>query len=184
LGEIHNVVGGCPDVLGRFLFLAGKCVGGRGPGYGAAAAFAAVALWMERRKYHRKLQLLAQQASKRPVAIAVGVGKPGDIRGTVESYLKDQGFIMELFSIARPGNMSVDDALQVIKEFTDLKGKLTAQVGPTQIHFFYAGPVAVAASLGAILDNWVPAIVYDYDKGTYHPMLQLDRVLTSGKPNR
>lgn len=135
-------------------------------------------IWRLRHIYRRRLQALAHQSTQRPVALAVGIG--GSIEGSVRGYLKDQGQEMEVFSIAREGFLELEHWPGVLDEFLALKNRLTAEVGPTEIHYFFKGPVALATALGAVLGNWVPTTVYALDK-TYAPVVYLDKHLAVGK---
>ncbi len=142
----------------------------------AVAAFGTIQIWYLRRTYRRRLQALAQTRSRRPVAIAVGIG--GDISEAVKSYLKDQGMEdIELFTITRTGYVSAEEMLKVRDEFLDLKARLGAA---TEVHYFYKGPVPLTTALGAILDNWAPAVLYEYD-GAYRPVIYLNKQFTVGK---
>ncbi len=143
------------------------------------AVFGAVQIWRLRHTYHRRLQALAHQSTRRPVALAVGIG--GNIEGSVRAYLKDQEQEMEVFSIAREGFLEMEHWSDVLDEFLALKNRLTAEVGPTEIHCFYRGPVVLGTALGAVLGNWVPTILYALDKA-YAPVLYLDKHLAVGKP--
>jgi hypothetical protein len=143
------------------------------------AIYGTVQVWHLRRTYRHRLQALAHQSTRRPVALAVGIG--GDIGGDVRAYLKDQQHEMEVFSIVRAGFVELEEWPNVLDEFLALKNRLSAEVGPTEIHCFYKGPVVLATALGAILGNWVPTTLYALDK-TYAPVLYLDKHLAVGKP--
>ena len=108
--------------------------------------------------------------SERPWALAIGLG--GDIAGSVKEYLKDQNLDIQVESYSREGYISPDDFYGILRELLKIKDRLT-QVGITELHLFYKGPVTMAMAIGAITDNWVPVKVYEYTKGTY----QLDFVL-------
>jgi hypothetical protein len=130
----------------------------------------------ERRKVKERLDTLAHQTKGAPVAIAVGVGpKVGDISGMVKKYLDSQGLQMQIFSIFRTEEIAENEAYSVLDEVLTLRRQLNA-AGPTRIHFFYGGPVALAASLGAALDNWVPTLLYIRDDVTiYKPLMELGK---------
>lgn len=143
------------------------------------AGITGVAWWnlrAEQRKVKDRLDALAHESKGQPVAIAVGIGpKVGDISGTVKKYLDSQGLQMQIFSIFRDGEVDEDEAYVILDEILALRRQLNA-AGPTRIHFFYGGPVALAASLGAALDNWVPTLLYILDKTTgYKPLMELGK---------
>ncbi len=143
------------------------------------AGITGVAWWRlrdARRKVKARLDALAHQTKGEPVALAVGIGpKVGDISGAVKKYLDSQGLQMQIFSIFRNGEIDEDEAYVILEEVLALRRQLNA-AGPTRIHFFYGGPVALAASLGAALDNWVPTLLYILDKTTgYKPLMELGK---------
>ena len=145
------------------------------------AIYGTVQVWHLRRTYHRRLEALSQTRTRRPVAIAVGIGGggSGDIAEVVKNSLKDNGMgDIEVFSILHPGEVTPEEMLKVRDEFLDLKARLGAA---TEIHYFYKGPVPLTTALGAILDNWVPATLYAYEGGVYHPVIYLNKQFTVGK---
>jgi hypothetical protein len=135
----------------------------------------------ERKKIKERLDALAHESKGQPVAIAVGLGKKiGDIRMPVKQYLENEGIqVAEIFSIAHTQQITEHKAYEVVRELLEIKQQAN-QLGPTQIHFFYGGPIPLAVALGAVLDNWVPTILYHFDEGSYHPMMRLDKFLTAG----
>ena len=145
------------------------------------AIYGAVQIWHLRRTYRQRLEALAQTRTRRPVAIAIGIGGrgTGDITEAVTSSLKDHGLEdIELFTLSRPGYVSPEEMLKVRDEFLDLKSRLGAA---TEIHYFYKGPVPLTTAFGAILDNWAPATLYAYEDGVYHPVIYLNKQFTVGK---
>lgn len=128
-------------------------------------------LWRSR-KLNQRLQLLATQVSKRPVAFAIGFG--GSIEGSVRQYLKDTGVDIEVISCSRKEMVQPKDFPSILKEIHDHKIRLD-EVGVTEVHLFYKGPVTFATALGAMLRNWVPAKVYAFEAGTYKLHMVLDK---------
>jgi hypothetical protein len=47
----------------------------------------------------------------------------------------------------------------VIQQLLRLKNALSLE-GVTEVHLFYAGPVALGVMLGGLLHNWAPVKVY------------------------
>ncbi len=115
--------------------------------------------------------------SERPWALTVGLGS--DITGTVAEYLKDQGLDIQVESYTREGYISPDDQQRILKDLLKIKDRLT-QVGVTEIHLFYKGPVTMAMAIGAITDNWVPIKVYEYTQGGYRLNLVLEKETVKG----
>lgn len=145
----------------------------------AVAAFGAVQIWRLRHTYRRRLEALAQNRTRRPVAIAVGIGGGGDITEAVKSSLKDHGLgDIELFTLSRPDYVSPEEMLKVRDEFLGLKARLGAA---TEVHYFYKGPVPLTTAFGAILDNWAPATLYAFEDGVYRPVIYLNKQFTVGK---
>ncbi len=145
------------------------------------AIYGTVQVWHLRRTYRRRLEALAQTRSRRPVAIAIGIGGAGtgDIMEAVKGSLHDHGLgDIEPFSISRPGYVSPEEMLKVRDEFLELKARLGAA---TEVHYFYKGPVPLTTAFGAILDNWAPATLYAYEDGVYRPVIYLNKQFTVGK---
>lgn len=132
--------------------------------------FVVILFLRARAELKRYLRSRKTTISERPWALAVGLG--GDISGSVREYLKDQGLNMQVEDYSREGYISPDDFHPILKDLLKIKDRLT-QVGITELHLFYKGPVTMAMAIGAITDNWVPVKVYEYTKGSY----QLDFVL-------
>jgi hypothetical protein len=124
------------------------------------------------RQLDRRLQALATTLSKRPVAIAIGLG--GSIEGTVRQYLKDNSLEMEVISCTREGVVQPRDFPETLKEIQGLRTRLD-EIGVTEVHVFYKGPVTFATALGAMFRNWVPAKIYAFEGGTYVLHIRLDK---------
>lgn len=146
------------------------------------AAITGIAWWRlraDRRKIKDQLNVLAHQSQGEPVAIAVGVGPTvGDISGVVRKYLERQGMSMQLFNIFHPEEVNEANAYEIRDELLELRRRLNA-VGLTKIHFFCGAPVALGVVFGAVLDNWVPTIIYTRDlhdsEKLYKPLMTLDK---------
>jgi len=146
------------------------------------AALAGYAWWRlreDRRKIKDQLNVLAHQAQGEPIAIAVGVGPSvGDMSGIVRKYLESQGMQMQLFTIVHPEEVNEVNAYEIRDELLELRRRLNA-VGLTKIHFFCGAPVALGVAFGAVLDNWVPTILYTRDlhdaEKFYKPLMTLDK---------
>ena len=128
-------------------------------------------LWRAR-QLERRLAALATQVSQRPVALAVGLG--GSIAGHVRHYLSDNGLEMEVVGCNRTGMVERTEYPTLLREIQELRGRLD-QTGVTEVHVFYRGPVTFAIALGALLRNWAPAKLYNFEGGTYVLHMRLDK---------
>ncbi len=143
------------------------------------AGYGGYRLWRLSRRYRQWIDAKARQVDGVQVAIAVGIG--GAITAEVEHIV---GSTMKVYPISHEGTLTPQDAFKVRDEFVALKNWLIANVGPTQVHFFYRGPVYFAAICGAILDNWVPAMIYDHVKDgpkSYVAVMPLDKNMKIAK---
>lgn len=121
--------------------------------------FAIVALWQTRSRLKRVLRGLEVQQSARPMALAIGLG--GGIMGQVEQYLSASGSDMKPLEVTREGMLPEEHYHEVLRDIVAKKRQLT-DLGATEVHLFYKGPVTLPVAIGAILDNWVPIKVYEY----------------------
>ena len=89
--------------------------------------------------------------------------KPGEnIRGQVETYLKENGMAMEISEIDVEG-VSLNTLPNLRKKFIAEKRWLTSR-GISEVHLFYEGPVATAFFLADVLNNWVPVYIYHFNR--------------------
>lgn len=135
--------------------------------------FAVVVFLKARAELASYLRSRKTSASARPWALAVTVGS-GDISGTVEQHLKDQGLDLKVEPVVHEAYLTPEDYPALLKQLLEVKDKLT-RVGITELHLFYKGPVALAMAVGAITDNWVPVKVYEYTQGTYRLTTVLEK---------
>ncbi len=148
------------------------------------AAIAGIAWWRlreERRKLKQRLAILSHQPKGEQVAIAIGLGaSASNIQGTVSKYLAGQGLTMRLLYHSDPADVTPETARDLVEALLELRRELNL-VSPTQIHFFYGGPVFLGPALGIALANWIPTLIYYFKEGTYHPMMRLDRDLIASR---
>lgn len=138
------------------------------------SVFFAVAVFLKARaELARYLRARSAEASDRPWALAVAVGS-GDIGGTVEQYLRDQGLNMQVKSLVNETYLQPEDYPDVLGRLLKIKDEFT-KVGITELHLFFKGPVPLAMAIGAVTDNWVPVKVYEYTKGTYRLVVVLEK---------
>lgn len=140
----------------------------------ACAIWAATFFWRARRTYRRRLRALESQRSRRPCALAVGLGG-GSIEGQVRQYLADRGVTeIAILAVSRDHHVAPDEFPTIMKELVAQKQHLT-EIGATEVFVFYKGPVTFAMAVGALLDNWVPAKLFNFSGGRYTLDLILDK---------
>ncbi|MBX3015614.1 MAG: SAVED domain-containing protein [Caldilineaceae bacterium] len=72
-------------------------------------------------------------------------------------------------------NPSVWTAL--VQEFNAAITHINHYVGPANFHFFLSVPLPLAFGLGAVWGTVGEAVVYHYEKNTYHPVMKISRNL-------
>ena len=148
------------------------------------AGWAAYTGWRfqrDRQRLTRRLDVLAHEIKGKHIAIAIGLGPTvGNIQGTVSTYLEQHGLKIPLFWHADKQEVTEERATDIVEGLLELRRELNA-LSPTQVHFFYGGPVFMGPALGMALGNWVPTLVYYFKEGTYHQMVRLDRDLMTGR---
>lgn len=139
----------------------------------ATVVLAGIVVWRARRKLNNLLSTISpQESGTREVAIAIGID--GGIGNQVEGYFQAQGINMPVHTVDRSRRISKRQGLGIVREVNHLKQQLT-DAGVTKVHLFYKGPVTIAMAVGAIMDNWVPVIAYDFHDGTYSPGVPLGK---------
>jgi hypothetical protein len=119
----------------------------------------AAALFLHRaRRYRQRLREMEGQTSDRPVALAVTLTGL-DISGQVRGYLARLGVSWPVRVYAEREEVGREALPTLLESFTRLKNDLSLD-GVTEVHLFYAGPVAIGVMLGGLLHNWVPVRVY------------------------
>jgi len=112
--------------------------------------------------------------SKRPIAIAIGIGK--DLEASVNNYLKDHDWGDVPLISWKSGNnwLEPKDYPEAMVKINGLKD-LAMKDGVTEVLLFYGGPIDLAIYIGARLQNWVPVKVFNFDKGTYRHIITLEK---------
>lgn len=130
-----------------------------------------VAFWRERRAYARRRKMLELEPAGGAVAMAIGVGTP--IEATVRQFLRnrfgstDGALTIPLISSHdESGFIPTRDFLTIVRKIRNDVDELRKRGDIREVHLFYAGPYAIAAGIGAIMDNWVPVHVYMYNTKT------------------
>lgn len=125
----------------------------------AVPMLAAAVLFVHRaRRYRQRLRTMEGQTTPHPVALAVSLTGL-DISEQVRAFLVRQGkhWPVRVYRC----NEAVNPATLpgVLQQLARLKNELSLG-GVTEVHLFYAGPVALGLMLGGLLHNWVPVKVY------------------------
>ncbi|MCS6927554.1 MAG: SAVED domain-containing protein [Candidatus Binatia bacterium] len=119
---------------------------------------AAALFWQRARRYRQRLRAMEGQTTARPVAVAVSLTGL-DISEQVRACIAGVGVQCPVRLYLRGEVISQDTVPVVIQHLARLKNELSLE-GVTEVHLFYAGPVAFGIMLGGMLHNWVPVKVY------------------------
>lgn len=138
--------------------------------------FTLLVLWRAKRKLALALKTLQNRGGEAPVALSIGLGQ--DIRRAVELHLQEHGLAMPVYDYHKMGVVPSNQFHSVLRDVLQIKQQITS-AGVKEVHLFYMGPVTLSVGLGAVLDNWVPVIVYKFANGQYEPefVLQKETVL-------
>lgn len=125
----------------------------------AVPMLAAAMLFLHRaRRYRQRLQAMEGQTTPKPVALAVSLTGL-DISEQVRTFLIGLGMDWPLRTYCRREEVCRDALSVILQQLVRLKNDLSLE-GVTEVHLFYAGPVALGIMLGGLLHNWVPVKVY------------------------
>lgn len=137
----------------------------------AGVLYLAVDLWRLRVKYKRRTRMLTLKPAQGAVALAVGVGT--HIEAPVTKFLQqrfgsDDGRpkVPLVASFSESGFVPTTKFFDILRRIRDDVDELRKRGDIREVHFFYAGPYAIAVGVGAIVDNWVPVHVYMYNSKT------------------
>lgn len=119
---------------------------------------AALLFWQRARRYRQRLRAMEGQTTARPVAVAVSLTGL-DISGQVRGFLARIGVQWPVRVYTHNEAVSRETLPKLLQQLVRLKNELSVE-GITEVHLFYAGPVAVGLMLGGMLHNWVPVKVY------------------------
>lgn len=139
---------------------------------------ATIYLWLrERSRYQRLRRLIAFRPAEGAVAVIIGIGVPS-VKADAEKFMRQQfeSPLPVVLAYEKQGFFSREQLLDIIHEVRDRVRELMVAGGIREVHLFYGGPLAVAAALGAIADNWVPVRWYNHNKktGQYEYLFTLD----------
>lgn len=125
----------------------------------AAPMLAAAVLFLHRaRRYRQRLREMEGQTTAQPVALAVSLTGL-DISEQVRTFLVRQGAHWPVRTYRHKEEVNPIALPGILQQLSQLKNDLSLD-GVTEVHLFYAGPVALGLMLGGLLHNWVPVKVY------------------------
>ena len=133
----------------------------------AIPMLAAAVLFLHRaRRYRQRLQEMEGQITARPITLAVSLTGL-DISEQVRTFLSGREPQCPLRTYCHNEVVSCDSLPGLLQRLACLKNDLSLE-GVTEVHLFYAGPVALGIMLGGLLHNWVPVKVYHLNSLTGH----------------
>lgn len=143
---------------------------------GLAIAVPVIWTWIdvvfgERRRRHRWFREVRRQPGQRPAILIVDLLTGRDIRLAVERYRAAHQDLKEvpaerIVLVSRDRRLQADDMPELAREIRAAAGRLIA-AGVDTVHYFHAGPAAVAAVVGAELGNAHRVMLYQHDPDGY-----------------
>jgi hypothetical protein len=131
----------------------------------ALPMLAAAVLFLHRaRRYRQRLREMEGQTTARPIALAISLTGL-DISEQVRGFLTNLGMSWPVRVYCRREEVSPETLPELLQGLARLKNNLSLE-GVTEVHLFYAGPVALGLMLGGLLHNWVPVKVYHLNSFT------------------
>lgn len=100
--------------------------------------------------------------TEKPVALAICLLPHHDrIRLDVDAYLRIQGWdkSMPVREVNHDGINGTPDLIYFVNALRETRRGLAVD-GFTEVHLFFAGPLAAAPLVGSIFANWVPVKLY------------------------
>ena len=128
----------------------------------------AVFLYLTRkRRLKRKIKKAYEQQSRKPRGLVINVWPTGDPVPAIKTFLlQKENLDIEVEAVNYFGLISKNEVIKVLRDVWKMRAKLDNE-SITELYLFLKCPVAIAAAVGAILDNWVKVKVYHYDQGDY-----------------
>lgn len=131
----------------------------------AAPMLAAAVLFAHRaRRYRQRLRAMEGQTTAQPVALAVSLTGL-DISEQVRAFLVRQEQHWPVRAYLHEEEVTPIVLPRIMQQLARLKNDLSLE-GVTEVHLFYAGPVALGLMLGGLLHNWTPVKVYQLNSLT------------------
>ncbi|WP_295455487.1 SAVED domain-containing protein [uncultured Thiodictyon sp.] len=125
-----------------------------------------------RRRRRRWFREVRAQPGQRPAILIVDLLTGRDIRMGVERFRTAHEALRaipeeRIIVVERSRRLTPEDIRQLAQEVREAAGRLIA-TGADTVHYFHAGPAAVAAIVGAELANGHRVMVYQHDPDGYH----------------
>lgn len=125
----------------------------------------------ERRRRRRRFREVRRQPGQRPAILIVDLLTGRDIRLAVERYRAAHPDLNEIpperiVVVSRERRLTADDMPELAQEIRNAGARLMAS-GVDTVHYFHAGPAAVAAIVGAELANAHRVMLYQHDPDGY-----------------
>ena len=138
-------------------------------------------LFSRARRYKKATKKVSQTISSKPMALVISLSGT-DVTAQVRDFL-DKNILkgIEIRSFYKKEGVTSGNIPHFLSEILKLKSEMTAD-GVTEVHLFLMVPVAFAAAIGAILDNWVYVKVYhlNHEKNTYEYWTYLHKGFVPG----
>lgn len=124
-----------------------------------------------RRRERRWFADIRRQPGERPAILIVDLLSGKDVRAAVEQFRSQQPALAEvpderIVTVRRDAQIKPEDMPALHRELRDAAARLL-KMGTDRIHYFHAGPAAVAALVGAEFANGACVMFYQYGSGSY-----------------
>lgn len=124
--------------------------------------YSARGIYLMRKHKKIQLELLKNNPGIQPAVFVVNIGTP-DIEVQVRNYTNAQlPHDVHWVYYHHKGMLEAGNVVQVMQEIEREYEKVLLH-GTNRIHFFYKGPVPLAAMVGDLLSNGMPVLVYHLD---------------------
>jgi hypothetical protein len=124
-----------------------------------------------RRRERRWFADIRRQPGERPAILIVDLLPGKDVRASVENFRRQQPVLMDvpderIVIVRRDAHLTPQDMPDLHRELRGAAARLL-KTGTDRVHYFHAGPAAVAALVGAEFANGACVLVYQYGNGSY-----------------
>lgn len=140
--------------------------------------YAAFRLWRTREQYRHYIEQMENRTGGRPCALIVDVMGSNITKG-VQFYLEEEGLGHIPAKTCLHESVTKENFQQILKEVREMVHSFV-DLGASEVHLFYRGPVTLAAGIGAVVSNMFPTHLYSYEGGTYVRYAVTDKGLVKG----
>lgn len=124
-----------------------------------------------RRRERRRFEDIRRQPGERPAILIVDLLAGKDVRASVENFRRRDSALAaipdeRICVVRRDRAITAQDMPDLQRELRDAAAQLL-KTGTDRIHYFHAGPAAVAALVGAEFANGACVLLYQYGNGSY-----------------